>query len=353
MYKISIIVPIYHTQLQYLNRCLNSLLNQSMTDLEILLVFDGDNIEQEELCKKKTKINNNVRFLKQVQSGVSKARNYGVELATGEYIMFCDSDDWFATDICEKAYNAIIKNNADMLIWDYQSFKNGKTVINRLYEEEFCREESEKEKFYFGNICKVLDSDLNQDVQMGIGGIWNRMYKRMLLNECCIRFPEDCKISEDILFNLYATYFSKRIAYLPYGGYFYRLSEVSTTSKYDQDAFKKNISYFKNLKMFFEKLSLENNKIYNFDHILNTVIVNNFVRVVEQLRFSSLKSVELQSEVNIIVKENMNYEPYQSAIKKCSLDYFTSKQKVIVLCLKLGFITLAYKIIDIKLKMRR
>ena len=113
MKKISIIVPIYNTE-KYLQRCIESLINQTYQNLEIILVNDGSTDNSEKICAKYKKTDNRIKVFSKVNGGQSSARNLALENITGDYIGFVDSDDWIALDTYEYLMNIIEKNSADI-----------------------------------------------------------------------------------------------------------------------------------------------------------------------------------------------------------------------------------------------
>ena len=114
MVKVSIIVPVYNVE-NYIERCLKSLVNQTLKDIEILIINDGTPDNSIEICEKYAKNDNRIKIFNKENEGLGLTRNYGIERATGEYIAFVDSDDYVTLDMCENLYNAAIENNADIV----------------------------------------------------------------------------------------------------------------------------------------------------------------------------------------------------------------------------------------------
>lgn len=113
--KISIVVPIYNME-NYLNKCINSIINQTYSNIEILLIDDGSTDKSSEMCDNWEKRDNRIRVFHKKNGGLSDAKNYGIEHATGEYIGFVDSDDWIEHDMYEQLYNEAKNNKADIVI---------------------------------------------------------------------------------------------------------------------------------------------------------------------------------------------------------------------------------------------
>ena len=114
MPEISIIIPNYNTE-QYLPRCLNSLIGQTFKDIEIILIDDGSTDNSVKIMKEYAKQDNRIKVIEQPNSGPARARNQGLENATGKYLMFCDSDDWYEPNMCEIMYYTIENKKTDVV----------------------------------------------------------------------------------------------------------------------------------------------------------------------------------------------------------------------------------------------
>ena len=140
MPKISIIVPVYNVE-KYIERCLKSLVNQTLQDIEIIIVNDGSQDKSEEIIEKYVKENHNkIKYYEKSNGGLSSARNYGIEYATGEYIAFLDSDDYVETNMYEEMYNLAKKENADMVECDYiWEWEFGKKILLKINIELYFK----------------------------------------------------------------------------------------------------------------------------------------------------------------------------------------------------------------------
>ena len=113
MSKISIIIPMYNAK-EYIARCLESVINQSFNNIEIIIVNDGSTDKSLEICRKYAEVDERIVILNKENNGVSVARNQGMNVATGEYIMFVDSDDWIDESMCQDLYKRISECHADI-----------------------------------------------------------------------------------------------------------------------------------------------------------------------------------------------------------------------------------------------
>lgn len=177
MPKVSVIVPFYNVE-QYIGKCLESLVNQTLQDIEIILVNDGSKDGSKEIAVQYTeKYPNKIVYLEKTNGGLSDARNYGMKHTTGEYIAFLDSDDYVELNTYEKLYNKAIEKGADMV------------------ECDFYWEYPEK-KIHDKNANYKNESDRYANARVVA---WNKLYKREVLLNSNIEFPKGLRY-EDVEF---------------------------------------------------------------------------------------------------------------------------------------------------------
>ena len=125
--KVSIIVPVYNVE-KYLDRCMESLLNQTLKDIEIILVDDGSPDNCPQMCDEYAKKDSRVKVVHKANAGLGYARTSGLEVATGEYVAFVDSDDYVDLDAYQTMYNEAVRENADYVCCGYKRIAHGKCV---------------------------------------------------------------------------------------------------------------------------------------------------------------------------------------------------------------------------------
>lgn len=182
MELISIIVPVYNVE-KYLEKCVMSILNQTYRDIEIILVDDGSTDQCSSICDNLKQKHSNIRVIHKKNGGLSSARNVGLEVASGKFIGFVDSDDYIAPSMFEKLYQALIANSADLAICG----------VNMVDEEGKSLNTPDVEDSVFSNdylYRKALDNHGWMYVTA-----WNRLYRRELFDK--LRFREG-KNNEDI-----------------------------------------------------------------------------------------------------------------------------------------------------------
>ena len=230
MVKISIVIPIYNAE-DHLQRCVDSVLNQTEKNIEIILVDDGSKDNSIEICKNYLNQDKRVQLIHQENSGVSAARNRGIEQACGEYIGFIDSDDWIEPNMYECLLREANQASADIVICDARTvYEDGKIqadTITQLSGNQILQ----KSEFTPSLLLEMA------------GSAWRCIYKNHRYNDKLqkqktILFPLGVKFSEDRIFNLYAFGQENKICYIKKAFYNRYMNEKSTVHRFHQDYFE-------------------------------------------------------------------------------------------------------------------
>ncbi len=217
--QISIIIPIYNTG-KYLHRCVKSILSQTLTDLELILVNDGSVDESGQICDEYARMDSRVKVIHKKNEGVSIARNTGIEAAQGEYIGFIDSDDWIEPDMYEELYSMAISKKCDIVMCDavtkYDDKPDEEDTITQLHEDVLLMKEDISPKL----LCEIA------------GSVWRCIYKREIIKRNNIIFPPNIPLSEDRIFNILAMGYADRIYYTKTPFYNRYVRKGSAVNKY-------------------------------------------------------------------------------------------------------------------------
>ena len=161
MKKISIIVPVYNSE-KYLEKCLDSLINQTFKDLEIILINDGSTDNSQEIINRYKIKDNRIICIKKTNSGQGEARNVGIKNSHGKFIMFVDSDDYVDLNICKKLYDVAELNNADLVFTDYYEVDERDNIINNQKIKNVSLLDAKKLFLttQFGPCAKLIKSEI-------------------------------------------------------------------------------------------------------------------------------------------------------------------------------------------------
>jgi len=239
--KVSIVLPVYNVE-KYLDRCINSIINQSYKNLELIIVNDGSTDASKYICDYYKNKDTRIKVIDQDNSGVSAARNSGIELASGEYIQFVDADDYLEKQMTEKLISSI-KMDTQLVICGYKTISRDSNGIrykkNTVYDNKtYSRDEFISE---LGNLFykKLLNTT------------WNKLYENEIIKRYNICFPENVNMGEDLLFNLDYLNHCKKINLINESLYNYiDYNYNSITSKYINNFFENQQMLFKAVREF-------------------------------------------------------------------------------------------------------
>ncbi|MDO4378753.1 MAG: glycosyltransferase family 2 protein [Erysipelotrichia bacterium] len=211
-YKISVIIPVYKVE-KYLDRCIESVVGQTYKNLEIILIDDGSPDNCPKMCDDWAKKDNRIRVIHKENEGVSSARNYGIDIATGEYISFVDSDD-----IIHPKYYEIMLNNigdADMVYCEYKKFDD-----KCDFDDSF---DYDVETYIYNEIYSKAPFSYSE--------VWNKIIRFDILND--LRFKEGIKNAEDTLFSFELSNRCEKVVFVRYKLYGYFVRETGAVGSID------------------------------------------------------------------------------------------------------------------------
>lgn len=283
---ISIIVPIYNTS-KYLNRCIDSLIHQSLSDIEIILIDDGSTDNSLKICEEYEKRFDNIRIYSQNNSGQSVARNYGIRVAKGKYIGFVDSDDYVDSGMYESLLKVALSNNCDLCICGNEKYYNYSDIHtcnkNAEYETEIDNQ-------------KILKNYLLQKIS---SYPCDKIFKRELLLNNNIKFPEGYYF-EDINFVLKSLYYSNKIAITEEKFYKYLQRSDSTTftrSKKHLNDFEVQVN---EMFMFIRNNCICDNLIIELRNC-KFVYTNMLLKIIKSLKIEDILKEEFENLHNNLI----------------------------------------------------
>ena len=210
MAKVCIIIPVYNTE-KYLEQCLDSVISQTFRDIEIICINDGSTDKSPKILNDYACKDSRIRVIECKHQGVSISRNVGLKNANSDYIMYVDSDDWIESNCVEQCYNAIKKNNSDILIFSHRRISRGGNSDDSVLLADFVQNSN--------NIVHMYPF---------VTSIWNKIYKTSFIKENNLQFAPEISCDEDGIYNLMCLYKSPQISYLIEVLYNYRLTRTDS-----------------------------------------------------------------------------------------------------------------------------
>ena len=199
--KVSVIIPTYNVERQ-LPRCVDSIINQSLREIEIILVDDGSPDKCPQICDEYKERDSRIKVIHKTNGGLSDARNAGLNLATGEYILFLDSDDWIDEIMLERLYYRASTDFSDVVVCSY--------IIDYSNNNFSIKKELSTFVRYTDNIAEAI---YNLDLDGMFNVVWNKLYRYDLLKENNLYFELDGVPGEDLLFNCATFEKVKRVSF--------------------------------------------------------------------------------------------------------------------------------------------
>lgn len=252
MPDVSIIIPVYNAE-KYLEECFCSITAQKGFDSsEVILIDDGSTDRSPEICDSFSEKFNNIIAVHKSNGGVSEARNDGINIASSDYLMFCDADDCFIGDILSKVIETAQNLSPDIVFWNYTYEVNGAQAHTDF---AFAKNQLLDKKYLRRSIPEYMLSNLS------FNSIWNKAFKKSIIQANSIKFNKNKKYGEDREFLLNYLAFSENGFYIPDSGYFYRDTASGAIRKERTDFFD-NITedYYSNLRCY-ERFDFDKEKI--------------------------------------------------------------------------------------------
>jgi glycosyltransferase involved in cell wall biosynthesis len=309
--KVSIIIPVYNVE-QYLRQCLDSVVNQTLKDIEIICIDDGSSDSSLEILHEYSSKDSRIKIITQQHEGAGAARNKGLAVANGKYLSFLDSDDFFETDMLEQMYNCSEKYNTDIVICKSNTFDNGNIKEQNNIKDKLL---PNKEVFSSLDIPKYA-------FQFHMGWCWDKLYKTSFIRGLGISF-QNLKKHNDAFFSHISMINAKRIYVLNKKLIYYRnnLSSSISQMKINEDEY-----------IFLSKDFLEEIKKYLIENKIFGKFKQSYVNycmfsVINHFKYLSFKE---QNSLNQILGREKHKKNY-FYLKRYYYIYIISSYKILIL----------------------
>lgn len=298
---ISIIIPAYNVE-KYIEKCINSVLNQSYKNIEIVLVNDGSTDNTQNIIDGFTEKDNRLKIIHKENTGVSDTRNIGLEIANGDYIGFIDSDDEIRPNMYETLLTDIKNNDADIAHCGFELISQSSTKIFNGTNKTYIQTQKEA-------LTSLLRGDLFEPSSC------TKLYKKKVLKN--IKFDKEVKFNEDLLFNVEAFKQSQRIVFHDVPLYLY---------KYNANSASRNTNIYTIQQSVLKVTQILNKKIsgLNMDEIKNQFYVNKLISIYRALYDVNQNQTILGRNVRELLKYSTDKSlDYRTLYLKYSLLYFS------------------------------
>ena len=329
---ISVIVPIYNVE-KYLDRCIESIINQTLENIEIILVDD----ESPDLCPQKcdeaAKCDNRITVIHKKNEGLGFARNSGLDIATGEYVYFVDSDDYLDIQAAEKLYKAAIRDDLDICFAGVVSEdENGKQRNEIPKYAGIIFEQPQIVDIVLAGMLGA-EPDAKKDTNLRMSA-WQGIYRRAWLDENELRFPSERQfISEDIIFHLDALPKAKTLGYIEDCLFYHIIDNPnSLTHKYNPERFAKCCILYSEEKRKISQLNNRSHMILNAQRMFlgNTRVCLKQIAAKSETEgkafaISEIKKIVEEKTIREVLRE---YPYWKNPIKQAIMSFLLKSKRI-------------------------
>jgi glycosyltransferase involved in cell wall biosynthesis len=318
--KISVIIPVYNVE-SYLHRCINSILNQTFQDFEIILINDGSNDKSGQICDDYAQKDKRIKVIHKKNARVSAARNDGIKMAKGKYVSFIDSDDWIEPEMHQEMIYKAEESNLDFIMCDYRKKSNNceEKRTQPIRGGYYSKEEIKNELFQ----CLIMFEHIEFPPTISN---WVCLYNLEFLKANDLYYDEDIHYCEDSILGSKIMYHATNFYYLKghhYYNYFYNPN--STTNTYNE---KKWYSYLKINERLIKYFG--NTTEFDFSRQIKINMLYFTLNMLGQIKYSGN---EREERINMI-KKIMYHQKVKGIFNGFKLPKVSWKMKVIILLIK-------------------
>lgn len=319
---ISIIIPVYNAKTD-LSQCLESVMNQSYRNLEIICIDDGSTDGSSEILASYVKRDSRIRVITKINEGISAARNTGHEYVRGNYIMYLDSDDWIDLNTCEIALKTIKDTDVDVVFWNYIREFSEKSKPQYIYGHDEIIFESDEDiqqlyRKFFGPYKHELKNPEKLD---SIATVWGKLYRADIILENKIKFVNTKEVgAEDLLFNIFVFRYVKKAVYLSACLNHYRkTNSTSFTQKYKKDFAQSLNNLYKHIEKHIQTNGYNNTYVLALHNRICLNIIGNGMNILH-----ADKTINKLKEL----KKILSSTNYRVARKDLTLKFFPIHWKI-------------------------
>ncbi|WP_455537609.1 glycosyltransferase [Terrisporobacter sp.] len=299
---ISVIVPVYNAE-KYLDKCIQSIINQKYSNLEIILVDDGSEDNSLNLCKKYSESDERIKLIHKINGGVSTARNIGIEMAKGDFIAFVDSDDFIDENMYYNMMKKASEYECDVVMCDCYKIDNDKKEV---FTHDIRAGFYDKEQLYndYFNKLLMLDS-INYPPTISN---WVMLIRKDIIKNYNLKYKEGIRFSEDLLFGSQVMYYAGSFYYLKEECYYnYIKNSTSVTNTYYEDKWEEFIKLYNEIRLFFE------DRIdYDFNQQIYYCLLFFLYNSINNVIFSNKGFIEKNKDIKSILKNNKVIEMFRN-----------------------------------------
>ncbi len=307
-------MPVYNAE-KFLKRSIECVLNQTYRDINLILIDDGSKDTSLYICKKYAQADDRITLVHQDNSGVSVARNKGLEYVNDGYFTFLDADDYIDTEYLANVVNTIKKDNPDIVLTSViKEYKNNH-LVSDLFEQKIVKINGKK---LLRRLIGPIKNEINHPIKLeDFNPVWGKFYRASKFKQ--LKFEKKLNRSEDLLFNLNAFFLAENCIYNGNCYYHYnRVNETSNVSNYDPNLFEK----FKFVNSKILDFIDQNGLNYLYQEALNNRIIANLITLAINYCGNDIKAATIK------FRKILNSDYYKTAFENFDFKYLNFKYKI-------------------------
>lgn len=324
--KVSIVIPVYNVE-PYIRQCLDSVVNQTLQDIEIIVVDDGSPDNCPAIIDEYAKKDSRIVAIHQKNSGVSTARNVGIEHVRGKYVFFCDSDDWLELNALEELWKAAERTDSDLVYGDYYKRSESKSTYHHAFTNEFTTDSPETVEALQRAAWYLYGANIStpefKSILNGGGALWRVLIRSSVILDNNLRLdPYVRGVGDDILFTVLVYEYVRKISYISVAIYNYRIVSRSLTHGYKPN-FKETYSrVFERIDKFIS--DYKKNEAFRRASYIRVLA---YLNTTMNLYFINPANEKNEKQRFAEFKDLVGSEPYHTAVLKAPLKTIKGKKK--------------------------
>lgn len=326
--KISVIIPVYKVE-QYLAQCVDSVLNQTYRDLEVILVDDGSPDRCPQMCDDYAAKDPRVRVIHQKNGGLSAARETGINAVTGEYAMFVDGDDWLDQETVSLCVRRIVEYpEIDSVLFSYMKELNGKSIPMHVMDGDHILMDNQAIDCVHRRLFGLANAELGYPERLeNLCTCWGKLYRRDIARKGRYFKTEEVGSCEDGLFNIYALYGCKSVYYLDQPLYHYRKHNSSLTASYRPAFVQQRNRLFDIMEQFIEE--------HHLDQRYSEALQNRIALSITAVSLNELYNKSSSLQRICAIRQYLQSKRYHNAAVSLKISQLPLAWKGLLLCSRL------------------
>ena len=329
MTLVSFIVPVYNVE-KYIHQCVDSILNQTYKNIEVILVDDGSPDKCPQICEEYEKKDERVRVIHKINAGVDEARNTGIDNAKGEWVYFVDSDDWIELDATERLLGIAKAHSVDCVMSDcVERYDDGTSKRIHLFTQKLhCTTKKELEQIEKYILCHRFSPYYTNKYISGYAAPWGKFVKLSILKDNNIKFnPYSKGVFDDGIYSLYLLEHLHSLYYADIHTYNYRIIGTSLTRKYNPNAIDVLSRGCELVDRFIKQYSKDSD-FYVAESCRRVAFFSNYLAKY----YFNEKNTETYKQLRRHIIEDLKKFPFRSAFERAEYKYLDPKHRFILYC---------------------